>query len=168
MGERLMPYTGPGEAQKEQITKIATDFSKAVEAHTLNGGLVEQTKKAKVTYSKPNGVYSSSISIEEPPFLYGARGIIFHYSIDKEKGLKRDLEVEFESLPGRPSEIISSEILSPEDMAVLIKFAQDPKLYEDLSGHLLKLREEEKRILDQDRERYDRELDDIRDDFYLH
>lgn len=163
-----MPYTGPGEAQKEQITKIASDFSKAVEGHTLSGGLIEETKKAKVTYSKPDGVYSSKITVEEPSFLYGARGIVFHYSIDKEKGLKRDVEVEFESLPGRPSEIVSSEILSLEDMDILIKFAKDPKLYENLSERLLELRENEKRILEEDRQRYERELEEIRDDFYIH
>lgn len=162
-----MPYTGPGEVQKEQITKIATDFSKAVEKHTLNGGLTEETKKAKVTYSKPDGVYSSKITVEEPTFLYGARGIVFHYSIDREKGVKRDLEVEFESLPGRPSEIVSSEILSIEDIDILIKFAQDPKLYENLSDRLLELRENEKRILEEDRQRYERELEEIREGFYL-
>ena len=168
MGERLKPYTGPGEAQKEQTTKIATDFSRAVEMHTLNGGLVEETRKARVIYSKTDGVFSSKITVEQPSFLYGARGIVFHYSVDKEKGAKRDLEVEFESLPGRPSEIVSSEILSMEDIDILIKFAQDPKLYENLSEHLLQLRENEKRILEDDREMYDRDLDEIRDEMYLH
>lgn len=158
-----MPYNGPSDLQKEQAVKIATDFSRVVEKHTQNGSPIEETKKAKVRYSKPDGIFSSNVVVEQSSFIRGNEGIVFHYFADEKGGLIREVEMKLESLPGRPTEVISTEALSFDDARILIQFLQDPKLYESLSQNVLELRKEERKALDDDRERYERELDEVRE-----
>lgn len=154
-----MPYIDPS----EQAVKIATDFSHVVEAHAKNIPPVEQTKRRKVTYSKPDGIFSSSVAVEQSPLIRGNEGIVFRYFTDKNKGLVREVEMRLESIPGMPSEVISSEGLSFEDSQILIRFLQDPALFDNLSEEVIELRREERKVLDEDRERFERELEEDRE-----
>ena len=72
--------------------------------------------------------------------------------------------MKFESLPGKPLEVVSESVLVLEKIEILAKFAANPTLYSDLAKNLMVLTEKEKEAERDDRERFELELDELRED----
>lgn len=148
------------------VRNNGNDLAEIIEQHASNGTSRVRLPNVDVSYSRPDGVYSSVLAVEELSGYGHGRGIVVEFSPDQNpkslSGVRRIVKINMEDVLGRVAEFSSD--IQIEDIPILIAFAKDPASNRDIAHILLELTEREKTVLERDREMLDRELDELRED----
>lgn len=168
-----MPQDHQKDAYQNESAKLVSSFASAVESSSQkltrensdpHDSKIMEIPNVSITYIRPNGIDSSRVILKDESSAFSDSGFSFHFSTEEGDIIKKEIIMKFESLPGRPSEVVSESVLGLDEIEILAKFAANPELYSDLAKNLMVLTEKEKLFEEEDRERFDLDLDEIRED----
>ena len=168
-----MPQDHQKDAYQNESAKLVSGFASAVESSSQkltrensdpHDPKVMELPNVSITYIRPNGVDSSRVILKDESSAFSDSGFSFHFTTEGGKRIKKEIIMKFESLPGNPLEVISESVLGLEEVEILAKFAANPTLYSDLAKNLMVLTEKEREAEREDRERFESDLDELRED----